>query len=48
MTVKQQVLDIIKDEIESIKHNFPFTHNDEVKVGKLLDIYDLISDIIEE
>ena len=48
MTVKQKVLEIIQDEIEGIKHNFPFTHDDEVKIDKLLDIYDLISDIIEE
>lgn len=48
MTVKQQVLDIIQDEIEGIKHNFPFTHDDEVKVDKLWDIYDLISDMVEE
>ena len=48
MTVKQQVLEIIKDEIESIEHNFPFTHDDEVKVNKLWDIYDLVNNINEE
>ena len=42
MTVKQQVLEIIQDEINSIQHNFPFTHDDEVKVDKLIDLYDLI------
>ena len=42
MTVKQQVLDIIQDEIDGIKHNFPFTHDDEVKLDKLIDLYDLI------
>lgn len=42
MTVKQQVLDIIQDEIDDIQHNFPFTHDDEVKLDKLIDLYDLI------
>ena len=39
MTVKQEVLDIIKDEIDCIKCNHPFTHDDEVKVDKLIDLY---------
>ena len=42
MTVKQQVLEIILSEIESVKHCFPFTHDDEVKLDKLLDIYSMI------
>lgn len=45
---KKQLLEIIQDEIESVKHNFPFTHDDEVKVDKLWDIYDLIGDMVEE
>ena len=48
MTVKQKVLDIIQDEIEGIKHNFPFTHDDEVKLDKLIDVYDLINSMVEE
>ena len=48
MTVKQQVLEIIQDEIEGIKHNFPYTHDDEVKVDKLWDMYDLIDDMVKE
>jgi hypothetical protein len=47
MTVKQKVLDIIQDEIEGIKHNFPFTHDDEVKLDKLIDVYDLINSMVE-
>lgn len=48
MTVKQQVLEIIQDEMESVKHNFPFTHDDEVKLDKLIDVYDLIESMIKE
>lgn len=48
MTTKQQVLEIIHDEIESVKNNFPFTHDDEVKVDKLTDIYSLIDTTIIE
>ena len=47
MTVKQQALEIIQDEIDSIKHNFPFTHDDELKLDKLIDLYDLIDSMIE-
>lgn len=47
MTVKQQVLEIIQDEIDSIKHNFPFTHDDEVKLDKLVDVYDLINNMVK-
>lgn len=47
-TVKQQVLEIIQDEIEGIKHNFPFTHDDEVKLDKLIDVYDLIDSTVKE
>ena len=47
MTVKQQVLDIIQDEIDGIKHNFPFTHDDEVKLDKLIDLYDLIDSTVK-
>lgn len=39
---KKQILEIIQDEIEGVKHNFPFTHDDEVKLDKLTDIYGLI------
>lgn len=48
MTVKQQVLEIIQDEIECIMNNFPFTHDDEVKIDKLRDIYNSINDIVKE
>lgn len=48
MTAKQQVLEIIQDEIDSIKHNFPFTHDDEVKLDKLVDVYDLIDSMVKE
>lgn len=48
MTVKQQVLEIIQEEIEGVKHNFPFTHDDEVKLDKLIDVYDLIDSIIKD
>ena len=46
--VKQRALDVIQDEIESIKHNFPFTHDDEVKLDKLIDVYDLIDSTVKE
>ena len=48
MTVKQQVLEIIQEEIESVKYNFPFTHDDEVKLDKLIDVYDLIDSTIKD
>lgn len=48
MAVKQQALDIIQGEIESVKNNFPFTHDDEVKLDKLIDVYDLIDSIVKE
>lgn len=47
-TVKRQVLEVIQDEIEGIKHNFPFTHDDEVKLDKLVDVYDLIDSMVKE
>lgn len=47
-TVKQQVLDIIQDEIDSVSHAFPFTHDDEVKNDKLVDLYCLIDNMIED
>lgn len=48
MTVKQQVLDIIQDEIDGIRCNLPFTHDDEVKLDKLIDLYDLIDSMVQE
>ena len=46
--VKQQVLEVIQGEIDSIKCNFPFTHDDEVKLDKLGDVYDLIDSAVKE
>ena len=48
MSVKEQVLDIIQDEINSIRSNFSFTHDDEVKLDKLIDVYDLIDSMVKE
>ena len=48
MTVKQQVLEIIQDEIDGIRSNHPFTHDDEVKVDKLTDVYSEIDNLIKE
>ena len=48
MAVKQQALNIIQGEIESVKNNFPFTHDDEVKLDKLIDVYDLIDSTVKE
>ena len=48
MSVKEQVLEIIQDEIESVKHNFPFTHDDEVKLDKLVDVYALIDNMVKD
>jgi hypothetical protein len=45
---KKQVLEIIQDEIISVKSNFPFTHDDEVKLDKLADVYSLIDSIVKE
>lgn len=44
---KKQLLEIIQNEIESVKHNFPFTHDDEVKLDKLIDLYDLIESMVK-
>lgn len=44
---KKQLLETIQDEIEGVKHNFPFTHDDEVKLDKLIDVYDLIESMIK-
>ena len=46
-TVKEDVLEIIQDEIDSIRHNLPFTHDDEVKLDKLVDLYCTIDNIIK-
>ena len=48
MSFKQEVLDIIQDEIDSVKNNFPYTHDDEVKVDKLTDVYDLVKTTFKE
>ena len=45
--VKRQVSDVVQDEIESVRHNFPFTHDDEVKLDKLIDLYDLIDSVVK-
>ena len=37
--MKQDVLDLISEYIESIEHNFPRTHDDEVKINILTDLY---------
>lgn len=36
--MKQDVLDLINEYIESIEHNFPRTHDDEVKINILTDL----------
>lgn len=36
--MKQDVLDLIKEYIENIEHNFPRTHDDEVKINVLTDL----------
>jgi hypothetical protein len=43
--MKQDVLDLIKEYIESIEHNFPRTHDDEVKINILTDLYADIKDM---
>lgn len=48
MTVKEQVLEIIEDEIENVKHNFPLTHDDKVKLDKLIDVHFLIDTMLED
>ena len=46
--MKQEVLDLISEYIESIEHNFPKTHDDEVKIGILTDLYADIKDMEEK
>ena len=36
--MKQDVLDLIGEYIESIEHNFPRTYDDEVKINILTDL----------
>ena len=45
--VKEDVLEIIQDDIDSIRHNFPFTHDDEVKLDKLVDLYCEIDNLVK-
>lgn len=45
--VKEDVLEIIQDDIDSIRHNFPFTHDDEVKLDKLVDLYCEIDNFVK-
>jgi hypothetical protein len=47
MAVKEDVLEIIQDDIDSIRHNFPFTHDDEVKLDKLVDLYCEIDNLVK-
>ena len=47
MAVKEDVLEIIQEEIDSIRHNLPFTHDDEVKLDKLVDLYCEIDNLIK-
>lgn len=42
---KQDVLDLISEYIVSIEHNFPRTHDDEVKINILTDLYADIKDM---
>lgn len=46
--MKQDVLDLINEYIESIEHNFPRTHDDEVKINILTDLYSDIKNMIED
>ena len=49
MTVKQQVLTIIQQNIDSIRHNFPYGHDDEVKIDKLVDLYyEIVREVKDE
>lgn len=45
--VKEDVLEIIQDDIDSIRHNFPFTHDDGVKLDKLVDLYCEIDNLVK-
>lgn len=46
--VKQDVMDIIQDEIDSVQHNFPFTHDDDVKLNVLTDLLSLVGSIVKD
>ena len=43
--MKQEILELISEYIESIEHNFPRTHDDEVKLNILHDLYVDIRDM---
>ena len=46
-TVKEDILEIIQDDIDSIRHNLPFTHDDEVKLDRLVDLYCEIDNFVK-
>lgn len=46
--MKQDVLDIINEYIESVEHNFPRTYDDEVKINILTDLLNDINDTITD
>jgi hypothetical protein len=45
--MKQDVLELIDEYIESIQNNFPRTHDDEVKINLLIDLRSDINGMIE-
>lgn len=48
MTVKEQVLMIIQENIDDIRHNFPCGHDDKVKIDKLVDLFYEIRDRVKD
>ena len=45
LSVVHDILEEIQDQIDSIRSNVPYSHDDEVKVDKLIDIYHDIENI---
>ena len=39
MTTSEQILQTIERNIDSVKHSFPWTHDDDVKLETLEDLY---------
>ena len=39
---------ILKENIDDIRHNFPYGHDDEVKIDKLVDLFYEIRDRVKE
>lgn len=48
LTIIDSILEEIQDQIDSIRSNVPYSHDDEVKVDKLIDLYHDIQNIAND